>query len=80
MRFWSVEQVRCSQLLGAADDDRAAATMFYYGYLAAQAGIRSIDVTRIEANIHHVMDQCAQTPNLTVPQAFDVAFGQPARH
>ena len=32
---WDVERVRCSDLLGAADEDREAAAMFYYGYLAA---------------------------------------------
>jgi anti-sigma factor ChrR (cupin superfamily) len=26
---WDVDQVRCSDLLGADDDDRAAAIMFY---------------------------------------------------
>ena len=41
---WVVDQVRCSDLLGAADEDREAAAMFYYGYLAAKAGIRVIDV------------------------------------
>src|SRR6201997_5362929 len=29
---WDVERVRCSDLLGAGDDDREAAAMFYYGY------------------------------------------------
>ena len=65
---WEVEQVRCSDLLGAADDDRAAAAMFYYGYLAAKAGIHVIDVGK-------VMKQCAATPNITVPQAFREALG-----
>ena len=64
---WQVERVRCSDLLGAADDDRAAAAMFYYGYLAAKAGIHVIDVGK-------VMKQCAATPNITVPQAFREAL------
>ena len=69
-RTWDVERVRCSDLLGASDDDRAAAAMFYYGYLAAKAGIRVIDVSKIDDNVGKVMNQCAATPNLTVPQAF----------
>ncbi len=73
---WDVERVRCSDLLGAADDDRAAAAMFYYGYLAAKADIRMIDVNQIEGNVHKVMDQCATTPNITVPQAFRQALGR----
>ena len=71
---WEVERVRCSDLLGAADDDRAAAAMFYYGYLAAKAGIRVIDVGKIDENVGKVMKQCAATPNITVPQAFREAL------
>jgi HdeA/HdeB family len=67
---WDVERVRCSDLLGAADDDRAAAAMFYYGYLAAKAGIRVIDVNQIDGNVRKVMDQCTAAPDITVPQAF----------
>jgi hypothetical protein len=72
---WVVDQVRCSDLLGAADEDREAAAMFYYGYLAAKAGIRVIDVNQIDGNVRRVMDQCAAAPNVTVPQAFRQALG-----
>jgi hypothetical protein len=72
---WDVDRVRCSDLLGASDDDREAAAMFYYGYLAAKAGIHVIDVSRIEGNVHKVMDRCAAAPNITVPQAFRQALG-----
>jgi|GEM_PF-4280864 len=73
---WVVAQVRCSDLLGAADEDREAAAMFYYGYLAAKAGIRVIDVNRIDGNVRKVMDRCAAAPNITVPQAFRQALGR----
>ena len=73
---WDVERARCSDLLGAADDDRAAAVMFYYGYLAAKAGIHVIDVSRIDGNVKKVMDRCAAAPNETVPQAFRQALGR----
>ena len=73
---WDVERVRCSDLLGAADDDRSAAVMFYYGYLAARAGIRVIDVKQIDGNVRKVMDRCAAAPNITVPQAFRQALGR----
>jgi hypothetical protein len=72
--YWDVEQVRCSDLLEASDADRAAAAMFYYGYLAAKAGIHIIDVTRIDGNIARVMRQCEATPNLTMPRAFRAAL------
>src|SRR5215472_2225707 len=73
---WDVERVRCSDLLSAADDDRAAAAMFYYGYLAAKAGIHVIDVSQIDGNIKKVMDRCAAAPNITVPLAFRQALGR----
>lgn len=73
---WDVDRVRCSDLLGAADDDRAAAAMFYYGYLAAKAGIHVIDVSKIDGNLKKVMDQCTTSPNITVPQAFRQALGR----
>jgi len=73
---WVVAQVRCSDLLGAADEDREAAAMFYYGYLAAKAGIRVIDVNEIDGNVRKVMDRCAAAPNITVPQAFRQALGR----
>src|SRR5262252_8737884 len=73
---WDVDRVRCSDLLGAADDDRAAAAMFYYGYLAAKAGIHVIDVSQIDGNIKKVMDRCTAAPNITVPQAFRQALGR----
>jgi hypothetical protein len=73
---WDVDRVRCSDLLGAADDDRAAAAMFYYGYLAAKAGIHVIDVSQIDGNVKKVMDRCAAAPNITVTQAFRQALGR----
>src|SRR6266513_1927421 len=72
---WDVERVRCSDLLGAADEDREAAAMFYYGYLAAKAGMHVIDVSQIDGNVRKVMDRCAAAPNITVPQAFRQALG-----
>src|ERR1700756_2251127 len=71
---WDVERVRCSDLLGASDDDRAAAAMFYYGYLAAKAGIHVIDVGKIDENVGKVMKQCEAAPNITVTQAFRQAL------
>jgi hypothetical protein len=53
--------------------------MFYYGYLAAKAGIRVIDVSRIDGNIAKVMRQCEASPAITVPQAFRAALRPAAR-
>ena len=71
---WDVDRVRCSDLLRAEDDDRAAAAMFYFGYLAAKAGIHVVDVSRISDNIAKVMQFCKAKPGLTVPQAFRQAL------
>jgi hypothetical protein len=73
-RRWDVDRVRCADLLRASDDDRASAAMFYYGYLAAKAGIHVIDVSRISGNIAKVMQLCEARPNLTVPEAFRQAL------
>jgi hypothetical protein len=71
---WVVSQVRCSDLLGAADDDREVAAMFYYGYVAAETGIGVIDVNQIDGNVRKAMDRCAAAPNITVPLAFRQAL------
>ena len=66
---WDVDRVRCSDLLSAEDDDRAAATMFYFGYLAAKADIHVVDVSRISDNTAKVMQLCKAEPGMMVPQA-----------
>jgi hypothetical protein len=71
---WDVERVRCSDLLRAEDDDRAAAAMFYFGYLAAKADIHVVDVSRISDNTAKVMQLCTAEPGLAVPQAFRQAL------
>jgi hypothetical protein len=58
--YGSVERVRCSGLLGASDKDRCSAAMFYYGYLAAKAGIRTIDVSPIDDHTAKVVHQVPQ--------------------
>lgn len=78
--MWDVTRVTCGQLLNAADDDRDAAIMFYYGYLAASSHIRVIDVSMIDTNVRRVMDQCEANPNLTIPQAYRTAFHRRLHH
>jgi HdeA/HdeB family len=73
--IWNVDQVRCSDLLHASDEDREAAAMFYYGYLAAKSGIHVINTGRISDNIAKVIKECTATPALAVPQAFRRALG-----
>jgi hypothetical protein len=56
--------------VGAADDDRTAAVIFYCGYLAAKANITIINT----GNIANVMNRCVAKPNITVPEAFREAL------
>jgi len=72
--LWDVTKISCAQFLNANDDDRAAAAMFYYGYIAARNGIRVIDVSKVDRNLERVIKQCEQTPGVTVPQAYAIAF------
>ena len=67
---WEVARVRCSDILGASDEDRAASLMFYFGYMAAKSNLRVVDVSRIESNVQKVMDQCTAAPDMKVPLAF----------
>jgi hypothetical protein len=76
---WNIERVRCSDFLAASDDDRASAAMFYFGYLAAKDNIRTVDTSKIEDNIRHVVQQCSTTPGMTVPEAFRLAL-RPHEH
>ena len=69
--LWDVERVRCTDLLGIADDDRVSAAMFYYGYLAAKVGIRVIDVDSIDANIAKIMRQSAMRGSAELRRAAD---------
>jgi len=74
---WEIDHVLCSDFLGAADDDRAAVAMFYFGYLAAKSNIRFVDVNKISDNIAKVVKQCSATPSEPVPDAFREALFSP---
>ena len=67
---WEVATARCAAILTASDDDRAAVGMFYYGYLAARANTRVIEVAAIEPQLRQVFATCAGNPNMTILDAF----------
>ena len=71
---WDIFRVTCRDLLNASNDDRAAAAMFYYGYLSAKTGTHVINVNAIDGNIEKVMEVCKDSPNITVVHAFDRAL------
>jgi hypothetical protein len=69
-QLWDVNTLRCEHWLGASDDDRAAVGMFYYGWLAGNAGFREIRPANIQPNLRKVLDYCAQHRNTTIVSAF----------
>jgi len=73
-RMWNIERETCAQLLAVSDDDRMAVAMFYYGHVAARAGIRVIDGAQVEARIARAMAQCEANPALPIVQAFQRAL------
>lgn len=75
----NVLDYRCGQMLRLAEDDRASAAMFYYGYLAASVGLTTLDVSKIEDNIRRVMDRCEKAPEITVVDSFKQEVGPGSR-
>ncbi|MBL8837218.1 MAG: hypothetical protein JNL66_13280 [Alphaproteobacteria bacterium] len=73
-RLWNIEQEDCAHLVGLSDDDRSHAAMFYYGYLAARAGIRVVDTAQLERRIANAMAECAARPAMPIAQSFRAAL------
>lgn len=73
-RLWNIEREQCAQLVGLPDDDRSHAAMFYYGYLAARAGIRIVDTAQLEGRIANAMEECAAHPASPIAQSFRSAL------
>jgi hypothetical protein len=73
-RLWNVERETCAELLAAPHEDRAAAAMFYYGYVAARAGVRVIDGAQIETRVRSAVVACEATPTAPIAQAFQRAL------
>jgi hypothetical protein len=56
----AIRTVRCAELLSAAEDDRAAGSMFLLGYGASRLGVRTIDVDEVEELEMAALDYCAE--------------------
>lgn len=67
---WRVRALTCGQLLAAPERDRDAALMFYYGRLAERARTQAIEVGKLDADLRHVIDQCARNPAMPAAAAF----------
>ena len=60
-------------MIGAADDDRAAASMFFIGYRAALAKVRGLSIADIQAIEQKALTICAAHPNMPAARAFGTA-------
>jgi hypothetical protein len=64
----------CAEMLGASDDDRAAASMFLIGYRAALTHTHALSIAQIEALEEAALATCAANPKMTAIAAFAKAF------
>ena len=70
----SIRTATCGTYLQLADDDRAAATMFYVGYQAARLRARTINVGAIADAEAQAYAYCEAHPNRPAIEAFRLAF------
>jgi hypothetical protein len=70
----SIRAVRCARLLELAEDDRAAASLFYLGYQASSLRARTIDVGAIPDAEARALSYCEANPNRAVVDAFRQAY------
>ena len=75
----AVTRLPCDNLLSAAEDDRAAASMFYLGYAAARTHIAVVDVNQVEDIEKHALDYCLAHPTTPAWIAYRIALTS-ARH
>jgi HdeA/HdeB family len=65
-----IRTLSCAELLGASDDDRAAASMFFIGYQAARSGVHNLSISDISTIEQKALTACAASPNLPAVRAF----------
>jgi hypothetical protein len=68
-----IRSLSCAEMIGASDDDRAAASMFFIGYRAALAQVRNLSIPQIQAIEQKALTICAAHPNLPAARAFGTA-------
>ena len=68
-----IRSLSCAELLGASDDDRAAAAMFFIGYRAALAHVHGLSIGEIQAIEQKALTICAGQPAMTASRAFATA-------
>ena len=68
-----IRTLSCAEMLGASDDDRAAASMFFIGYQASSAGVRNLSIAQIQAVEEKALSICAAHPAMPAVRAFRTA-------
>ncbi len=74
-----IRSFTCADLLGAADDDRASAAMFFIGYRAALAHTRALTINEVEAIEETALSACAASPAMPANRAFAEALAANTR-
>jgi len=75
----NIRGARCGDFLRLAQDDRAAATMFYIGYQASRFHARTINVAVIPSIEAQALTYCEENPDRPVVQAFAEAYSEARR-
>jgi hypothetical protein len=65
-----IRSLSCADLLGAADDDRAAVSMFFIGYQAALAHLHDLSIGQIQEIEQAALSTCAANQTMTAVRAF----------
>jgi hypothetical protein len=78
-RVLTIRNVTCGRLLGAAEDDRAAASMFYIGYTASRRGQRKIDIAEVDGLNAAALGYCEAHPDQPAAVAYNKAFADNGR-
>jgi hypothetical protein len=68
-----IRTLSCAEMIGASDDDRAAASMFFIGYRAALARVRNLSIAEIQAIEQKALTICAAYPDMPAARAFGTA-------
>jgi len=68
-----IRTLSCTELLGATDDDRAAASLFFIGYQAARRQVRNLSIAEIEAIERQALSICAENQAMPAVRAFRTA-------
>ena len=68
-----IRTLSCAEMIGASDDDRAAASMFFIGYRAALAHVRDLSIAEIQAIEQKALTICAAHPKMPAAAAYGKA-------